>query len=236
MKTKSIFSFLLMLFAEALIIICFLYFGGNLKSDILALNIIVSTVILCLWFVDILFPLVDFNDKSHKTVGSLGIRWIISIVYTLAAITAMIVFNTSYHVDFITQVLAHALLIFTLVLWLFFSFAASAKVHEVYVAETIARSRINDLKTAMKEVRHLSDERKDIPREITARLTAFQESLRFLSPCDNSDATDLEATLLAEIKNIQNSLYDIPMNENNVLVNIEKCERVYKERKQIFSN
>ena len=64
MNAKKIFSLLLALFGEALIIFCFLHFGKNVQTEILTLNIIVSTIIYCLVFVDVIFPWVNLKDKS----------------------------------------------------------------------------------------------------------------------------------------------------------------------------
>lgn len=86
MNAKKIFSLLLALFGEALIVFCFLHFGKNVQTEILILNIIVSTIIYCLVFVDFIFPWVNLKDKSQKQIGSIGLRWFFTFFYLILAI------------------------------------------------------------------------------------------------------------------------------------------------------
>jgi hypothetical protein len=41
MNAKKIFSLLLVIFGEAILILCFLHFGRNVQTEILTLNIVV---------------------------------------------------------------------------------------------------------------------------------------------------------------------------------------------------
>ncbi len=56
MNAKKIFSLLLVIFGEAILILCFLHFGRNVQTEILTLNIVVSSLIYCLLFIDIIVP------------------------------------------------------------------------------------------------------------------------------------------------------------------------------------
>src|SRR5665647_2588497 len=114
MNTKNIFSILLLLIGEALIIISFLYFGSNLASEILTLDTIVSTILYSLFFIDILIPMVDFKDKSQRVIGSLGLRWFVTSLYTLSAIGMMIIFFIGRPADFTAPSTIHAVLFISL--------------------------------------------------------------------------------------------------------------------------
>jgi len=152
MNTKKIFSLLLVIFGEALIILCFLHFGRNVQTEILTLNIVVSSIIYCLLFIDIIIPWVDFKDKSQKTIGSIGLRWFFTFFYMLLAIGAMVVFNSVKPIHFTNQIIIQGILFFFLLLGFFMAFSTSDKVKEVYVEEKQNRDRVDEMKKATKEV------------------------------------------------------------------------------------
>jgi uncharacterized protein (UPF0333 family) len=236
MNSNKIFSVLLMLAGEAILIICFLYFGSNLTTGILTMNIIVSSIVYALFLLDILFPMVDFKDKSQKTIGSLGLRWFFTSLYTLAAIVAMIIFNTVKPIDLNSQILIHAIILFFLMLGLYMSISSSQKVQEVYTAESKTRDHITEMKKATKDVMLRLEKMQNIPSDINSRINLLYENLRFISPSDNKDAFKLESDYLIEINAVKDCLFDIPLNQDKIKENIQHCESTYKERKQIFSN
>jgi hypothetical protein len=235
MNTKKIFSLLLYLFGEALIIVSFLYFGQNIQTDILTLNIIVSSVIFSLLFLDIIIPWVDFKDKSQKKIGSLGVRWFFTFLYIFLAIGAMISFNKIRTNQFVDQLIIHGVLFFLLLLGLFLAFLSSKKVGAVYVEEKPNRDLIDKMKKATQELQMKLDSEQNIPSEILSRLTFLQDDLRFLSPCNNDDAMTLELKFIKEIKALNDCFFDLPINIEKIDCHLKSCEFAVKERKQIFS-
>jgi hypothetical protein len=235
MNSNKTLTVLLMLAGEALIIICFLFFGQNLPSGILTLNIVVTTVIYALFFLDILFPMVDFNDKSHKTIGSLGLRWFFTSIYTIAAIAAMIIFNTVKPIDLNSQILIHAILFFLLAFGIYTAVSSSQMVHDVFIEESQNRDHIDEMKKATKNVLLKLEQMKDVPSDVNSRISALYENLRFISPSDNKAAFELESAFVNQMNNLLNCLFDIPFNYEKIIENIERCESSYKERKQIYT-
>lgn len=236
MNTKRIFSLLLALFGEALLIFCFLHFGKNVQSEILTLNIIVSTIIYCLLFVDALLPWINLKDKSQKQIGSIGLRWFFSFFYLILAIGVMIIFNFVKPIHFTNQIIIHGLLFFLLLLGLFMAFSSSDKVREVYIEEKQNRDRIDEIKKATKELQLKLDAMNNIPAEIVNRINELQENLRYLSPSNSSDAIGLESKFVEEMRALSSCFADNPINIEKIISNIKNCERTYKERKQVFSN
>lgn len=236
MNGKKIFSLLLVLFGEALIIFCFLHFGKNVKSEILTLNIIVSTVIYCLVFVDVIFPWVNLKDKSQKQIGSIGVRWFFTFLYLILAIGFMLFFNTAEPIHFTDQIILHCILFFLLLLGLFMAFSSSEKVREVYIEEKQNRDRIDEMRKVTKELQLKLDAMNNIPPEIITRINELHENLRYLSPSNNSDALVLESKFVEEVRILSNCFSNDPFNMEIVISNIKNCERTYKERKQVFSN
>ena len=116
------------------------------------------------------------------------------------------------------------------------AFSSSDKVREVYVEEKQNRDRIDEMKKATKEVQLKIDQMKNIPTDIINQLNDLQENLRFLSPCNNSKAYELEAKFVEEMRALNGCFFDIPVNIEKINDNIQNCNRTLKERKQVFSN
>ena len=236
MNAKKIFSVLLLLFGEALIIICYLHFGRNLASDILTLNIVVTSIIFLLWYIEKFVPMINLKDKSQKDVGTLGLKWLFAILYTIFAIGVMLVCNTMKPMGISTQIIFHAILLFLLLVGLYFMNYTSEKVLEVYKEETSNRSRIDEMKKTTKEVVLKLGQMKNISNDITSSINTLYENLRFISPSKNEQAIELEANFLNEMRKVHDSLFDTPLNNEKIIENIQNCEQIYKERKRVFSN
>ncbi|MDP2693098.1 MAG: hypothetical protein Q8O88_05675 [bacterium] len=214
----------------------FIYFGKNVESDILTLNIIVSSVIYGLFFIDIIIPWVDFKNKSQKTIGSLGVRGFFTFLYSIIAIGGMVVFNQAQAMDFNIQILIHSILFFLLLFGFYLALTSSEKVREVFEEEKQNRDQIDSMKRITKELQLKLDTMPDIPSEIILRINELQENLRYLSPCNNSTAVELEKQFIDEMRVLDLSFSEIPLNSENTISHIKNCERTYKERKQVFSN
>ncbi|MBI9041680.1 hypothetical protein [Lutibacter sp.] len=236
MNTKKIFSLLLVIFGEALLILCFLHFGRNVQTEILTLTIVVSTITYSLLFIDIFVPWVNFKDKSQKTIGSIGLRWFFTFFYMLLAIGAMIVFNSVKPIHFTSQIIIQGILFFFLLIGFFLAFSSSDKIQEVYVEEKLNRDRIDEMKKATKEVQLKIDQMKNIPMDIINKLKDLQENLRFLSPSNNRNANELEAKFVEEMRVLNGCFFDIPLDLEKINDKIQNCNRTLIERKQVFSN
>jgi len=235
MSTKRIISVLLFIFGEALIIICFLYFGRNFTQNILTLNIIVTSVIYLLYFSDIILPVSNFKDRSQRTIASIGIMWFFNHLYTILAIAGMIIFNTVYPINVSTQVIIHGILLFTLFLGFYFALSASQKVYDVFTAEEQNRSRLEEMKKITGDIQIRLDQLNDVPSAITDRISLLYENLRFISPNNKNEAVELELNFTKEIRLVQDGLFEMPVNYERITTNIQNCESIYKERKQLYS-
>ena len=236
MNTKKTIPILLLFIGEILIITCFLYFGRNIETKLLTLNIIISTIVYSLYFIDILIPVVDFNDKSQKAIGSLGVRWFFTLLYTFLAFGVMVGFNIIKPVDITTQLIIHLILIFILAFGLFFAAASKQKVLEIYIEEDSNRNRVTEIKKALKDIQLKLGQTYNIPKEINTRINNLQESLRFISPSNNIEAIELENKFLIDIKNLKESLFETPYNSEKTNERIKNCEQTFNDRKQIYSN
>lgn len=236
MDTKKILSWISLLTGETLIIAAFILFRGDLATNILALNILISSFIFCLHFLDILVPWIKLNDKSQKTVGSLGIRWFFSGLYAIAAISVMIVGNVTYEWTFSLQIIIHGVLFLLFFLGYVAAFHSSEKVEEVYNQETANRSEINEMKTAMRNLKDRMCNLPDLPEYFSTRIDTLEENIRFVSPANIQEAHELEHMFTKIINDIAFAISDFSINEEAIRNNIKKLEIILQNRKQVYSH
>jgi len=231
MSTKKIISWLLLLFGEAIIITSFILFRGTIPDNILVLNIVVSSIIYGLFFVDILVPWVDLKDKSQKRVGSLGLRWFVTWVYAIVAIAVMTGGNVVYEFTFTTQLIIQFILLFCLLLGLLGTAFASDKVEQVYEQQTINRSGMIEMSNAMRRLNEKVDEIRNFPPHFTRRIKMMEENLRFLAPSDKQEAHELEHSFVETVENMAFVISDLTINKEQIELNLKKLERLYQNRK-----
>ncbi len=236
MNTKHIYSIFLLILGEALVIFSFLHFGQNLETNIISLNIIISSIIYGLLFVDTIMPWIDLKDKSQKSIGSIGLLGFFTFFYMLFALCTMVYCNSLNPIPFTSQLIIQGALLFFLFLGFLLTFNSSENVREVYMEESNNRERIDEMKKATKAVQLKLDQLKDIPNDVISNINSLQANLRFLSPCNSQDAILLENKFIDEMKTAYNCIFDIPFNFEKMNEIIQNCERTFQERKQAISN
>lgn len=236
MDTKKILSWIALIGGEAIIIAAFTLFGSKLANDIFVLNILISSLIYGLFFVDVLVPWVDLSDKSQKKIGSLGLRWFFTWLYAIAAISVMVLGNVAFEWSFSLQIIIHSILLFLLILGFVASITSSDKVKEVYKQETLNRSGIIEMKNAMRNLKDKITDLSSLPDSFITRVNTLEESLRFISPSNSNEAYDLEHNFTNTIHEITIAVSNYSMNEEKIENNLNKAERIYQNRKSIYSN
>jgi hypothetical protein len=236
MDTKKILSWVSLLLGETLIIAAFILFRGNMEDNILILNIMVATIIYSLMFIDILIPWIDFGDNSQRRIGSIGVRWLVTWLYSFSAIAVMVICNRLFAYTFTTQLLIHGALIFLLLLGFIAAIHSSDKIKEVFVQENNNRSGIIEMKKAISNLKDKMNSFSDLPEYLTNRINTLEDNIRFISPSNNQEAYELERSFSNTINEIAYAISNLSMNEEAVESNLRKCERIYQNRKQIHSN
>ena len=234
MNLRRIFSYLLLLGGEAIIIATFILFRGKMTDQILVLNIVATTFIYALFFVDVLVPWIDFK-KPQRRVGMLGLRWFVTWFYSIFAVVAMIGF---YFLDvkFSTQLVTHCILFFFMMLGMRLVLTAGDQVENVYVQETQNRSGINEMKAAMRNLRNKINTSNNLPADFSRQVNTLEENLRYISPSNNPDAYELEISFVGTVGEINLALSNYSLNEEQIQNNLKKLEHIYQTRKQIYSN
>ncbi len=236
MSAKKILWWLLLLFGEAVLITAFILFRGESPANVLILNIVVSSLIFDLFFLSYQIPWIDLQNKSQKQIGALGISWYVVWIYSTAAFVTMLVSNLLFDFSFSSQLIIHAVLLFFLLLGIWFSSRTADKVQEVHEQETQNRSRIAEMKAEMRNLKDKMSETDGLPEYFTKRIEALDESLRFISPNNNAEANEMECTFIATLNEIKFAISNFSMNEERIENNLKKAERIYRNRKNIYSN
>jgi hypothetical protein len=234
---KNIKPYLILFIGEILLITSFFHFGKNLNENVLVLNICVSSIIYLLIFSSFLFPLLDFKDKTQSTVASLGINWLITLTYTISALVLMLFFSLPKSQEFKieTQILIHFILLFLLLIGGFISNKASDKVTEVFHEQNAQRSKLIEIQKVSKNAISRIELMNGISPELKFRLNNISEDLRYVSPSNSVDALDIESTLLAMVNRINDLLYHYENNKESIELTVKQCEKLIKERKQVYS-
>ncbi len=236
MNTQRIVAGLLLLFGLALIIVGFIHFGQNLDTNILVLGIVVSTIIYSLYFFDFLVPWVELSDKRQKRIGAIGLRWFYTLFYSVLAITGLIVLNISYPMSFMGQLIIHGGLFFILIMGLLMSYISAEKVGSVYDQEKENSNLLDEMRLETNAVKQQIQLSSDIPSNISSRINQMVDNLRYLSPCNTTDAEVLERNFLTQMKLIRNYVMDKPLNHDKIYEAIQRCEIIYTERKNSYAN
>ncbi len=235
MNVKKILSTLIAVLGEILIIFCFLCFGRNLQERVLVLNIVVSTFIYALVFIDALLPFINLKDKTQKQIGSIGSKWFFSFFYAILAIGAMVFLNAKTPAPFTNQLIVHGVLMLLLLFGFFFTITSSEKTEEVYFEENQNRDGIVEMKKAIKEIQLKLALMDNVPKETLNRINDLQENLRYLSPGNSNEAFALESEFVYEMKNLANCFLTSPFDIEAIINKLKKCELIYGERKNIYS-
>lgn len=233
---KTILSWVALLAGEAIIIAAFFLWRGNAPTDIFTLNLVMASILYGVMFVDMLVPWINWKDKAQRQVGSMGIRWFITGLYVILALAVMIVGNWKVNLSFTVQLMLHIGLLFLLLLGFVAMFHASDKVVEIHSQESSHRQGVNDMKRAMMQ---LKDTAIDCPQLMAIygdRINNLEEGLRYLSPSNNPEASALEAQFVEVINDINIAAPQFSMNQEKIEAALRRAERIYQNRKGVYSN
>lgn len=233
---KKILSWILWIVGEALLILAFLQFGHNINNNNLLLNIIISSIVYSLYFIDLLFPMVDLKDKTYKKIGSLGIKWLITFLYSIIAIGLILYFGLSNPIGLTSQIIIHAILVFILVLGLYAAFSSENKVVEIHDEQVYERGKLEQMKNSVAVIQSRLKRRKGTPSNILKILKDLQDDIRFVSPGNNLETINYETKIMTEINKISAVIYEDSIDYEIMMENIQSCIQYIKERKSIYSN
>ena len=228
---KDFFRIFVSILGYGLIIGGFMVFGDSMPEDIKYLDMVVC----CLLFTQLpllfFIPLINLKDRSHKEVGSLGIQMYGFTFYSLAAIATMVlgyIFTWSFKV----QLFVHIGILFFFCLMILTSLFASSKVKQRYHAE---ESKLRDRAILKMKMAELMDEvtvaGDRIPQSIRQPIEALNETMRYLVPSSNVEASVLEDKFCSMVDELMVLLRNIDLNKDLIAEKLIRLELTLNKRK-----
>jgi hypothetical protein len=91
------------------------------------------------------------------------------------------------------------------------------------------------MKKAMVILKDKINDTANLPENFIQRINSLEENLRFISPSDSSEAHNLERSFVETLNEIKFAVSNYSMNEEQIRNNLNKLERIYQNRKNIYS-
>lgn len=233
-----ILTIFLSLAAEAILAVVFFALIPHdvLPADIRWLDFAVMTTINVVYVLNIFFPFVRTDDKSHKEVGGLGLRWAATGWYSALAFFFMLgniiyAWHETRAMGFGLQATIQAALLLSFLAGIVASMAAIDKTQEVYRREQAAKKGKADIKSAVAAVLAACGDQPDIPAEFTDRIRRIAADTRFISPSASAESRMADKKIINDCDNLEASLSACEMDSEEVAALITRLERDLQARK-----
>ena len=175
------------------------------------------------------------NSAFDKQVGGLGIRLSYIRLYSLLAI-AIIVIGYFAKAIFNYQLFFQLAAAFILLLGYFFSHLSSSHTSSVQAEQDIQRKGKDEIIKAISQFEMLISKDSNKFGAEKQKIETIKETVRYLSPTNNSSANELDAEIISSIQ----QAYSVTKNNDNgrteVFSLLNKCEELLKLRKNTYSN
>lgn len=233
----NIYSLLLGIFGQGIILAGFLLFRGNCPDNILWLNIVVTSIVF--WLLGRSFGLepISLSDRSGKQAGGLGIRWFSVLTYTVCALGFMI--GSALYgygaegIPFKWQLIIQIALLFFLLMGFISSSAATQKAGDVYQKEQTDKRGKADLKSALGNLVYTADSARELSADIRNRLHHLSEETRFLTPSSSREAAMADQQILNLAARLRPALFNPDLNAPEIENLVCQLEVEFHRRKQL---
>jgi len=237
MKNKYIISYLLVLFGELILIIAFSHFGNTKDSDILFLNIVVSSIIYLLFFRGTISAWMGVNSNFENRIGSLGVIWFFVFLYSVLAISVMLYSYDHKNVSFENQIIYQSIVFFLLLLGFFLSSQTSVKEKLVSDTENQNKVYINQIKKISTLIDNLLLTRNNI--DMTSApihsLKKLNENIKYLYPNNSREGRNDETSLINNLNQILELLNNNAIDYSSLSLLVNSSLALYVEIKNKYS-
>ena len=231
MTTKRFYNILAILLGYGLIIGGFLVFGESLDNKVKILDIIVSCLIFTQFVQFSLFPLINFEESSHKEVGMMGIH-LRSLNFCCLASIGIMVCGIIYHIPFKFQLMGHLVILFILIVGRVATLHSGEKVQQINRKEQVTMHGKLLLKNIMDDFMDDIATVANLDPIVKQKLTNIHESLRFLSPSSNSEAIRFDEQFSQCVEDLKILMRNTTLNKEKILEEAEHLERIFYRRKK----
>lgn len=231
MKNLSLFSILLLLGGEALLVAAFLIWFPQWPSDILALNIVVASAVWIALTAGMLSPLFSSTPGADGSLPGLGLRGATVTIYTILALTGMVVMNRGEMTVFRYQALYQAAVFLLMLCGILFSVFTSQRAAETEDVYSRQRGGVEDMRAATEGAIRLA-RHNHASEQVIAELEQMLGELRFISPASTHYADELEDHYCALVNSLS-TMVGLPGAEKRVAETIAEARSDLRSRKAI---
>ena len=231
MSAKNVYLVLAVLLGYGLIIGGFVAFGQSLKQSVRVLDIIVSCLIFTQFTQFAIFPLIDRSNDAHKEAGMMGIHFTVLRIYCIAALCVMIG-GIVCDVPFRYQLMGQLSLLLLLLLGRVATLHAGEKVERIYKKEEQCMEGKRSLQRIMDDLMEEVACAGALDPEAVGRLRSVHESLRFLTPSTDAEATELDFRFAQTARAIGALLKDPKLNGARIAEEVGRLTRILSKRKR----
>ncbi|MDE6562422.1 MAG: hypothetical protein K2K75_13655 [Muribaculaceae bacterium] len=233
----------LILGAAAEIILAVVFFSlipsDILTGDIRWLDFIVMSVINIIFILNVLFPFVNLDDKSHKEVAGLGIQWTATGWYAALAFLFLIgniIYSwqsMSHPLSFGIQATIQSAILLFYIGGIVASRASMNKSQEVYSEQSAEKKGKANIKAAVTSLLATTEETPLIPADITGRIRDIAADTRYISPSSTSEASEADKAIIRDCDIIEVALRDYEMNRDMISRQLSRLEQDMKRRRNL---
>lgn len=233
----NIYSLLLGIFGQGIIIAGFLLFRGTCPDNILWLNIVVTSIVF--WLLGCSFGMepISMSDPAHPQAGGLGIKWVSALTYSVCALGFMIgcaLYGYGAEgVPFKWQMIIQTALLFFLLAGFLSSAAATRKTAETYRREQATYRGKADLRLTLSDLAYTADSSPEVPAEIRQRLHRLSEEVRFLTPSGSREAAMADTRIFEVANRLRPALFNPELNTADIETLTTRLEVEFHRRKQV---
>lgn len=226
------FKFILILLGGALVVwVSLTCWEGKIHSSLVWLNTAVIFVMYLTNAINI-FSVFSAHATFKKTMAGIGIHYLFSGCYSLAAIIGMVLGYTQGW-EFETQVLYQSVF-FLLLLWgYYFSVLAMEQEQGARGQKDKAFAGLQQMKTLTHEVAFALMQKKEAGRE-REQVQKLEKELDYIAGSVLPAATELEEKYLSEMHQLQNICSASVIDQTAFDRHAEMCVLLLQERKKIF--
>ena len=237
MLNKYLISYLLVLFGELILIISFFHFGNTKDTDILYLNIAVSSIIYLLFFRGTISAWMGVSSNYENRIGSLGVTWFFIFLYSILAILIMTFSKGQDKVSFDNQLIYQSIVFFFLLLGLFLTSRVNEKEKSVSDLDTQNKFHISQIK----KIAILIDNEMcnqgyiDTKSDVINSLKKLTDNIKYLSPNNRLSGKNNETSLINNLNKIIELLKDQAIDYNSLSLLVNSSHALYTEIKNTYS-
>lgn len=235
MNSKNILSWGAFALGLILVVCGWFMWGDRSDNAIFALNVAISLLMYVIVSSGFLISWSQPEDKSESRIGNMGLVWSVVFIYVLVALVILVLSNL-FDWSLGLRLFAHGVAIVSLIGGFAAVSHSSSNIKNVHEQQSQERLGVDKMRRVAKDLQCDMQDKGTIPAEITAKVAALIEDMRFVAPSNSEEASELEERFVKIIKSAHVMLTSPILDNQQLAAEIAKAERVLKERRQQYSN